>query len=145
MLARAVARVIGVPLRAWHRFWEVDATALAQLPRLEDYYARLDAAQEKNRLLRRAAMSNYAKKHIMPRISMGQDLWPSLAARTNGGGLCVLLRLSLLAMLGKSLSLHLLEKVPFSTFFLNATLKLSIAHARAKRNPLRYFSGQLAH
>lgn len=136
MLARAVARVIGVPLRAWHRFWEVDATALAQLPRLEDYYARLDAAQEKNRLLRRAAMSNYAKKHIMPRISMGQDLWPSLAARTNGGGLCVLLRLSLLAMLGKSLSLHCA---------LNATLKLSIAHARAKRNPLRYFSGQLAH
>jgi hypothetical protein len=68
-----------------------------------------------SRLLRRAAMSNYAKKHIMHRISMGQDLWTSLAARTNGGGLCV--RTPLSCHVGKVPLSPLTRKCPSPPFF----------------------------
>jgi hypothetical protein len=88
MLARYVARAVSGPMRAWARFWEVDAAALQRLPSLEEYYARLEAAKESNRAVRRAAMTRYAKDHILPRVQLAPGLLlPTLAPRTDGGGL----------------------------------------------------------
>ena len=91
-VARGLARALAVPLRAWERLWSVDAAALRALPTIEEHERTLEAVLERNRLLRRAAMSRYAKDHILPRVHLGQGLMPGFLPRTNGGGLCVTLR-----------------------------------------------------
>ena len=82
-------------MRAWSRFWEVDAAALQRLPSVEEHVARLEAAMERNRQIRRAAMSRYAREHILPRVQLGDGLLPTLTPRMDGGGLCVLASLSM--------------------------------------------------
>ena len=87
--ARVAARLLAAPLRAWERLWLVDAAALRALPTIEEHQRTLEAALESNRLLRRAAMSRYAKDHLLPRMHLGQGLIPGFLPRTGGGGLCV--------------------------------------------------------
>ncbi len=88
--ARATARLLAVPLRAWARLWSVDAATLQALPTLEEHARSLEAVTERNRQLRRAAMSRYAQQHLLPRVQLGHGLLPHLAPRVGGGGLCVL-------------------------------------------------------
>ena len=90
-------------MRAWARFWEVDAAALQRLPSVEEHVARLEAAMERNRQIRRAAMSRYAREHILPRMQLGDGLLPTLTPRMDGGGLCVLVELECASLFYSSL------------------------------------------
>jgi hypothetical protein len=77
-----------IPHAAWVRFWAVDAAVASRLPSLEQYEEEMERAKEHNRQLTRRVYTEYAKTHILPRLSMGSGLIPMVqprAAETESG------------------------------------------------------------
>lgn len=87
-LVSLISTALRVPHAAWTRFWSVDAAVASRLPTLEQYEEALERAREHNSQHSRRVYTEYAKSHILPRLSLGPGFLPMVqprAAATESG------------------------------------------------------------